>query len=94
MKIDDVRKLMIGKWKLDDGRQIEFVDDTNLVFTTRLGRKVKDIYRVSKDENGIKLSIPILLTLNCTIDLIDQEVLQFTEHGIIGQVTLKRAEKM
>jgi hypothetical protein len=85
-----IRKLMIGKWQLDDGRLIEFTDETNLVLTTRLGMKVRDTYRVYKENGEVKLSLPILLSLHCTLDHIDEKILQYTEHGVIGQVVMKR----
>lgn len=89
--IEDVKRLIIGRWLLDDGRQIEFVDEVNLVLTTRKGRKVMDKYFVYQEGPRIRLRLPILLSSNCIINHIDHSQFKYTEPGVIGEVVMKRS---
>ena len=90
LNIEDVKKLIIGQWLLDDGRQIEFVDEVNLVLTTRKGRKVTDRYFLYRDGSHIMLKLPILLSSNCIVNHIDQSKFIYTEPGVIGEVIMNR----
>lgn len=90
LNIEDVKKLIIGRWLLEDGRQIEFVDEVNLVLTTRKGRKVTDRYFIYQEDSRIRLRLPILLSRNCIVNHIDQSKFRYTEPGVIGEVVMHR----
>lgn len=90
LNIEDVKKLIIGQWLLDDGRQIEFVDEVNLVLTTRKGRKVTDRYFLYQEGSRIRLRLPILLSSNCIVNYIDHNKFMYTEPGVIGEVIMNR----
>lgn len=90
LNIEDVKKLIIGRWLLEDGRQIEFVDEVNLLLTTRKGRKVTDRYFIYQEDARIRLRLPILLSSNCIINHIDQNKFSYTEPGVIGEVEMNR----
>ena len=81
---------VVGRWLLEDGRQIEFVDEVNLVLTTRKGRMVTDRYFVYQEDSRIRLRLPILLSSNCIVNHIDHSKFRYTEPGVIGEVVMNR----
>lgn len=63
MNIENINKIIIGKWKFQDGRILEFITNEDFIFTDKNGisHSEKQKLFLSEQKDGrIQISIPFL----------------------------------
>ena len=63
MNIEQIKSIIIGKWKYQDGRILEFITNEDFIFTDKHGasNSEKQKFFISEQKDGtLQLSIPFL----------------------------------
>ena len=94
MDLKEIRKLIIGKWKFDDGRIIEFINSDEYILRNSLDvpfnndKPHRIFYQKSKDDTGrIIISMPLLLEPLAVITLLSDYQFIYDSCDIDGSKT-------
>ena len=87
---------MIGKWKYDDGRMIEFLPDGNYQLTPANGDKavITDKLFLKENEGTVQMTMTMLFEPICIIKRLDDQVLIYTSLDINGPPVDRKLAKL
>ena len=90
MNIDYIKSIIIGKWKYQDGRMLEFVTSEDFIFTDKNGisHPEKQKLFLSEQKDGtLQLSIPFLFEAIGIIKSVSNNEILYDSFEIDGTKT-------
>ncbi|KGL58379.1 hypothetical protein [Polaribacter sp. Hel1_85] len=93
MNLENLKSIIIGKWKYQDGRMLEFVTSEDFIYTDQNGitHPEKQKILLSEQKDGtLQLSIPILFEALGIIKSVSNNEIIYDSFELDGNKTTKK----